>query len=449
MFGALNLISYLISGIPSVDILLISRKEITLIGEFTQLNAFTDGVAELKEHCCDVEKYHDQEAILKSIWIVFSDALHKKLNDHDSPGRLSLYIKVMQNNLTDFSDRIYCLYKDSTPCQENCRQESKNFLYGIGVEATHILEQLSINFPDHFDKSGGFPQWGVFENQMLVPELKRIVRGLEEKRIDTELIHILGSALESIYSLDGVRLKNWQQLFYLRALAKVLTDFVASPVSDDDALKLIRLLIGYNFNPLVFYEYLLDYIGRVVSDEMPYEEQEMELLALLRTFENIRLECKEGYNTEVVPILESVSSFIQRELDILVKMKEVIAPYQQNGSRGRISDYYFEVSTTLEELFFLMRVMLEVRFMKTKFKSNLYNFVAKHIRTDRSKNPSAQYMRNIFGPNREVPSRIIRKVRSWLMIMVNYIDANFGNQLKLWLLGMLSNSFLIEFFFFY
>jgi len=215
------------------------------------------------------------------------------------------------------------------------------------------------------------------------------------------------------------------------------------------SIKFIKLLIGYNFNPLVFYEYLLDYIGQVVSDEMPYEEQEMELLGLLRTIENIRLECKEGYNTEVVPILESVSSFIQRELDILVKMKEVIAPHPQNGSRGRISDYYFEVSTTLEELFFLMRVMLEVRFLKTKFKSNLYSFVAKHIRTDRSKNPSAQYMRNIFGPNREVPSRIIRKVRSWLMMMVNYIDANFGNQLKLWLLGMLSNSFLIEFFFFY
>jgi hypothetical protein len=115
-----------------------------------------------------------------------------------------------------------------------------------------------------------------------------------------------------------------------------------------------------------------------------------------------------------------------------------------NSKSGRKSSYYFDVSMTLEELFFLLKIMVEVRLIKTKFKSNLYSFVATHIRTERTKNPSEQYMRNIFGPNREVPSRVIRKVRTWLMTILNYIDTHFGDQLKMWFFAVGTHSFIIE-----
>lgn len=148
------------------------------------MNTFTEGVVELKESCCDGEKYHNQETTLKSIWFDFSGTLHNRLNEQDTQDKLSVYIKVTQNSLTNFADKIYGLYNDILPCKDNCRQEIKGFLYEIGIEATRILEQLSISFPDHFDKFASFPQWGVFDNKILIPQLKHIVHGLEEKGID-------------------------------------------------------------------------------------------------------------------------------------------------------------------------------------------------------------------------------------------------------------------------
>ena len=115
-----------------------------------------------------------------------------------------------------------------------------------------------------------------------------------------------------------------------------------------------------------------------------------------------------------------------------------------NGKNGKKSSYYFDVSMTLEELFFLLKIMVEVRLIKTKFKSNLYSFVATHIRTERTKTPSEQYMRNIFGPNREVPSRVIRKVRGWLMTIINYIDTHFGDQLKMCFFAVGTYSFFMK-----
>jgi len=105
----------------------------------------------------------------------------------------------------------------------------------------------------------------------------------------------------------------------------------------------------------------------------------------------------------------------------------------------------FSVSTTIEELFFLMRVMLDVRFIKTQYKANLYNFVSNHIKTDRSSNPSTQYMRNVFGFNRTVPLRIVKKIRFWLVTMISYIDSNFGDHLRLWLIGVLTLPNILEF----
>jgi len=37
---------------------------------------------------------------------------------------------------------------------------------------------------------------------------------------------------------------------------------------------------------------------------------------------------------------------------------------------------------------------------------------------------------------REVPVRVIRKVRGSLVTMVNYIDTHFGNHLKMWVFGI-------------
>jgi len=85
--------------------------------------------------------------------------------------------------------------------------------------------------------------------------------------------------------------------------------------------------------------------------------------------------------------------------------------------------------------------MLESHVIKTKFKSNLYTFTERHIRTARTKKPSPQYMRNIFGPKNDVPARIVKRIRFSLVLLINFIDTNFKDQLKAWISGFIAISF--------
>lgn len=419
-------------------------KETALIGEFSHLNAFLLLSTELTKSCCRDRKYPEGEIALRLVWDEFLVDIDKRITEQDAHSKLAVFIKIAQNNLVDFLDHLYNLNAKCSPCTERCRLEIKDFIAEIATEVAHILESFSTRFSEYFDINGLLPLWIVYKNKKASAFQNRIIHNLELRKVDPELIHILNEYLSCLHTPGDFKMKNWRQYFYLESLSDDLIYFTELSASEDDTLKLIKILIGYNFNPLPFYEYMLEFSAKLISSDMPYEEQEMELLVLLKTIENIRPERKMGYILDAPEILESVSSFITRELGIVAKMKSVLMPYPVNGANGRNSNYYFEVTTTIEELFFLIRVMLEVRFIKTKFKSNLYSFVARHIRTDRTKNPSTQYMRNVFGTNKEVPVRIVRKIRAWLMSMINYIDTNFGGQTKLWFLAILNYSFIFR-----
>ncbi|MBB2148955.1 hypothetical protein [Pedobacter gandavensis] len=415
-----------------------------MIGEFSQLTTFLSLSTELIKSCCDDKNYPEGEMALRTVWGEFLVDADKRINEQDTHSKLSIFIKITQNNLVDFLDHLYTLNGRFSPCNENCRLEIKDLIEEIAIEVSQILESLSTKFSEHFDLNGLIPLWVVYKNKKASAFQNRINHNLELRKVDPELIHILDEYLSCLHVPGDFKMKSWRQYFYLENLSDDLIHFTELPATDDDTLKLIKILIGYNFNPLAFYEYMLEYSSNLISIEMPYEEQEMELLVLLKTIENIRPERRMGYVLDAPSILESICSFINRELGIVAKMKDVLMPYPANGSNGRNSNYYFEVATTIEELFFLIRVMLEVRFIKTKFKANLYSFVSRHIRTDRTKNPSTQYMRNVSGTSKEVPIRIVRKIRAWLMSMINYIDTNFGGQAKLWFLAILHSSFVFE-----
>ncbi|RQO74515.1 hypothetical protein DBR43_03750 [Pedobacter sp. KBW06] len=415
-----------------------------MIGDFIQLNAFTIAVVKLGKICCRGEEYFNEEATVRIIWDEFLVDLDKRIEEQDTYDKLSIFIKVAQTNLTVFADKLYNLYSNLEPCKESCHLKIKGFLYQIATEVVETIETLNTKYSDLFYLNGDIPYWIIYNNKKAIAYQNRIKHNLELRQVDPELTHILDSHLSGLHIPGNSKIKSWRQFFYLQNLTWGLLAYVESPTSDTDTLKLLKILIGWNFNPLVFYEFMLEYSVQLINADMPYEEQEMELLVFLRTIENIRPERKDGYNIDVPPIQESICSYLQRELATVARMKDVLMPYTVNGLNGRTSNYYFEVATTIEELFFLVRIMLEVRFIKTKFKANLYSFVARHIRTDRSKSPSTQYMRNVFAPNKEVPSRIIRKIRGWLMTMISYIDTHFGSQLKIWAVGAGTYSLLSE-----
>jgi hypothetical protein len=433
-----------ISALSSLQVLshLLERKK--NMCQFTELTAFTQAVEALRTNCCLNEKYPGQEEFLKKAWNRFTSNLAKTLTEQDTREKLSIFLTVVQHNLTEFADDLYHKSSNYSACKHSCPMIIPVFLNDIFNEIIVMLEYYKLNYPDHFDLNAKIPFGLPGLNKDRILGQKNIIAGLNKRNIDPQLIQIIDDYTRALFMPGDFRLENWGQYYYLENLISKLNHFLESADTPEETFKLIKLLIGYNFNPIEFYDFMLEYSSKLVNPDMPYEEQELELLLLLKTIQNIRPESNSGYNLQIPTISESLSGYISRELDTLSKMKSVMMLNAVNSKSGRKSSYYFDVSMTLEELFFLLKIMVEVRLIKTKFKSNLYSFVATHIRTERTKNPSEQYMRNIFGPNREVPSRVIRKVRTWLMTILNYIDTHFGDQLKMWFFAVGTHSFIIE-----
>lgn len=400
-------------------------------------------VSELKEKCCLYDSVGRKgKTVLFAIWAEISCDLEARLKEQSSFSKQAIVIKMAQNSLTEFSNDIYHLHQQLKPCSHRCRLELQDCLKEIGIQVVKTLEGLLENYAVHFDLNGKVPLWLIYDNKKAIPLHKTIVNKMQVKHIEPELILTLDSFLLGLHHPESNRIRSWGQFIYMQHLIEELVIFIEQ-LGEWETMKLVRLLIGQNFNPLPFYEFFLEYAVTIVSPDMPYEDQEMEWLVLLKIIDNIRPEIRAGFNVEVPTILESISGFIHRELEIISKMKAVMTPFPQE-KRG--SNYYFTVSTTIEELFFLIRVMLEVRFIKTRYKANLYSFVANHIRTDRSNNPSVQYMRNVFTMNKAVPMRIVKKVRFWLVAMITYIDTHFTDCLKFWFLGIFTMPWLLEFF---
>ncbi|RAJ28080.1 hypothetical protein [Pedobacter cryoconitis] len=405
-----------------------------MIEVLTRLQTYADAFGELKDFSLKDSDYAEKETGLKDTWSAFSERLQQRIGEQDTEEKLSVLIKITQDRLTEFADQVFEYYKGVEASTTGFEVRMKKLFNDIENEVVRILEFLKMNFSKSFNFYGKVPRWVFYVNKDVGSKKNLIISGLQSKAVNNDLILLIHDFLNHFQETEAYSTRNWHQYVYYTRVVNRLCRFVDSPDTEEDTLRLIKLLIGYNFNTLTFYEFMLEFVSGIVDPHAPYEEQEIELLHLLKIIENIRPEIRKGYNPEVPTLLESVSGSIRRELELITKMKEVQAPAILNGTANKKSWYYFEVATSIEELIFLIKVMVGVRFIKTDSNANLYRFVERHIRTDRTANASPQYMRNIFSPSWVFHSKVIRKVRAWLMSMVNYIDTHFAEQLKVFLL---------------
>lgn len=393
--------------------------------QFTELKTFNEVVKEL------IAANYQQDKItgcmLNTIWEDFSKSLSGKISRQDSNEKLSIFIRLVQNNLTEFADDLYKYYE-----RNEFDELIRNLFARIIYDIIDKLDCYKNSYNEFFNLCNEVPVGLIMLNKKASLAHKKIIHSLTELHIDQKLIEILDLYIKRLYIFNSFEPLNWYQYGFLIGLCEKLILFIESASKDDQTVNLIKLLITRNFNTIDFYDYLVEkYNKRLTDPNLSYEEQELELLYLLRWAKTIMTQSDLGYDVKAPSISIAIDQNLNREIDLISRMKKVNTSNVLTPISNKTSNYYFNVTVTLEELFFLIKVMLEVRFIRTKFKSNLYSFVSKHIKTDRTTSPSERYMRNILAPNHHVPVKIIRKIRSWLMNMVTYIDTNYSDQLKL------------------
>ncbi|WPU96497.1 hypothetical protein SNE25_13300 [Mucilaginibacter sabulilitoris] len=289
-------------------------------------------------------------------------------------------------------------------------------------EIHKLLEHIKTYFSAHFDVSSDLPSGFAHGYRM---RHKHFFEQIEAKvsrfEFSMELKSLIGNFIESSGSSEKFALRTWLQLDYLILALGVISNFFDDPPTADLDLELLKLFIGIGFNSIQVYAFFIKYIERITMGEASFQEQQEQLLYLLKVFRQVRQEAVPSFDPKVQPLKLSVIESLEAEIAYLEQKEKLYLQNFKSTNPDSPSKFYFTVAVTLAELMFFFRVMLEVKMIFTKFNSYLYEFISNHIRTERAENISKKSMRNHFN-NKPFPDRVVQNVKGWLEKMIHHIN---------------------------
>lgn len=244
---------------------------------------------------------------------------------------------------------------------------------------------------------------------------------LTEFKVDKDLVNLLKNFSEASSDSEKFNLHTWRQWDYLIVTIKIIYGFLDDPPTGDINLELLKLLISQEFNSIQVYAYFIKYVERITLSEITFQEQQQELLYLIKVFRQVRIDAEFMYDSKVQSLKSSVVESLEAELAYLEQKEKLLIQSLKATEPNGPSKFYFTVAITLAELMFFFRIMLEVKVIFTKFNSYLYEFVSNHIRTQRAENLSKQSQRNHLS-NKLFPDRTVKNVKGWLEKMINHIN---------------------------
>ena len=244
---------------------------------------------------------------------------------------------------------------------------------------------------------------------------------LTELKVDKDLLNLLKNFSEASRDSEKFTLRTWRQWDYLVGTVIFIYAFLDDSIKGDINLELLKLLISQEFNSIQVYAYFIKYVERITLGEAIFQEQQQELLYLIKVFRQVRIDAEFMYDSKVQSLKSSVVESLEAELAYLEQKEKLLIQSLKATEPNGPSKFYFTVAITLAELMFFFRIMLEVKVIFTKFNSYLYEFVSNHIKTQRAENLSKQSQRNHLS-NKLFPDRTVKNVKGWLEKMINHIN---------------------------
>jgi|GEM_PF-1508238 len=396
---------------------------------FNQIATFINNVIFLQNPIVVNGETENHQISVKVIFDSLKDTLEQKIFEQENSESLTLLIQYIQLRLTNLADSLPANVLEVSEAVDEIYVNILLVVREIHARILELLHYLHFSFGSYFNLKFNLPICFYSSTVQLISGQDKIINNLLARGVDSQLVAIIGDFINSLAQPNNFFIKTWEQFDYLNEFVFQLKQFCKVDFFENCTVRLLLLLIGQNFNCIYFYNFLLDFIDKTILGDNIYQEQEIGLIEMLRIIANVRQEVKTGYNPDIPFIGESVVASIKRDLERIDSLKRIYNQDTGNTGEGG-KDFYFKLAGTVEELMFIIKILMDLKILKTKFKSIIYTFIEKHIKTERTKTPSTQYMRNILSPNREVPTRIVKRIRSTLMSIVHYIDINYKDHLK-------------------
>jgi len=200
------------------------------------LQTHVDSYGQLRDFNVNEKDYVKKENQLKDSWSAFSERLQERIGEQDTDEKLSVFIKITQDRLTVFADKVFQYYKEVESSTTDWQVRQKLLFKDIENEVVKVLEFLKINFSKNFNFLGKVPRWVFYIEKDVLSKKQTIITGLKRKAVDESLVLIISNFLDKFEDSGTFNFKNWHQYVYYKKLVRALCRFVESQDSDDDTL---------------------------------------------------------------------------------------------------------------------------------------------------------------------------------------------------------------------
>jgi|GEM_PF-3292518 len=288
-----------------------------------------------------------------------------------------------------------------------------------------LIAHLQTYYPDSFDFDANMPSH--YQDFLGLPCLNNLVsleKSLEEKNVDDDLISILKDFFSATNETQRFQIRTWRQFQFRESLFTRITHALANLDGAGANLEILKIMIAYELNSIQVYSFFIKFIEKTALGNTDLEEQEQGLLYLVKLFRQVRVEVKSAFDPDAPSLKGAVLESLEAELTYIKQKNEAFLNKFKSAHPDGQNRFYFKVAMTLPELMFFFRILLEIGWMATRFNSYLYEFIAKHIQTERMDQLSKKSMRNHFS-SKPFPDRIVKSVRAWLEKAINHIDTHY------------------------
>lgn len=369
----------------------------------------------ISEHELDELKSFVTQAISTIRWEIEDEI--SQIKDESAK---AIYILALQLQLVYLADGNTGFQHD-----ENNLLLASGLFDWLSVSIYQLLDHIREYFGNYFDFDADLPIHFFERYRSSYPLFGNALgERLTALNVDPELSALILGFSQATNKSEQFKIRTWRQWDYLVKTVRVISQFLENPPKEDIDLEILKLMVCKEFNSIQVYAFFLKYIERVTLSDAEFHEQQQDLIYLLKTFQQVRVEAQHLYDPKVQSLKLSVIESLEAELTYLEQKEKLYTQNFKITSPNEPSKFYFVVAVTLAELMFFFRILLEVAFIQTKFKSYLYEFVNNHIKTERAENISKKSQRNHFG-NKPFPDRIVQNIRGWLQKMISHIDQHY------------------------
>jgi hypothetical protein len=397
----------------------VSYRDIPMVNTLIKLKAATTTIANNVEGQLNTQIPDELHGVINEDASKMIVRIEEQLFAFKMEADRRAYLNDVQFHLTELADQLLSLSKD-----EQTSATIAGLFRKMSERAITVLRHLFDHLVDYLNLEGKLPAgYTSIAHTSAMNRVEKIIKELRSMEINKDLIDLLSAYLVNAGPEQLYPLKTWHQWQYLQETISWLDEFTQHKPAVNAECKLLIQLVARNFNSIRIYAYFLKYIGRITTADKAFQDQQQDLLYLLKVLRQVLVDSRNIYDVHVQPLKDSLIVCLTAELDY-VKQREKTFVDHYKSTTNSPSKFYFTVAVTLAEFMFLVKVWMEINFIQTKFKSYIYEFISNHIHTNRAENLSKKSMRNHIS-NPYLPDRLVINVREWLSKMIAHIDLHY------------------------